>query len=92
MQLRPSFKPTTVAAHYEMNTSATALSRWGQEGSLTLNGKSPLQWGVPQWRAQVTYVPQTRVSAKGTPSELYFSAQASPCIKLSLTLQVHELY
>ena len=48
-----------------------------QEGTLALNGRTPEQWSVPSWRAQVTYVPQTRVSVKGTPSELYFSAQAS---------------
>ncbi|KAK9843236.1 hypothetical protein WJX74_009070 [Apatococcus lobatus] len=44
-------------------------------GVLTLEGRTPEQLGVPKWRARVTYVPQTRVLNKGTPSELYFAAQ-----------------
>jgi hypothetical protein len=46
-----------------------------QGGTLLLNGKTPEQWGVPNWRTQVTYVPQNRTQQKGTPSELYFAAQ-----------------
>lgn len=46
-----------------------------QGGSLILDGKTPEQIGVPQWRTQVTYVPQSRTQQKGTPSELYFAAQ-----------------
>jgi len=46
-----------------------------QSGSLTLNGKTPAEIGIPNWRAQVSYVKQSRVSLKGTPAELYFSAQ-----------------
>ncbi len=46
-----------------------------QGGTLTLDGLTPEQISVPTWRARVTYVPQTRVLNKGTPSELYFAAQ-----------------
>ncbi|EIE23944.1 P-loop containing nucleoside triphosphate hydrolase protein [Coccomyxa subellipsoidea C-169] len=46
-----------------------------QGGTLFLDGKAPEQIGVPQWRTQVTYVPQSRTQQKGTPSELYFAAQ-----------------
>lgn len=46
-----------------------------QGGTLTLDGLTPEQISVPAWRARVTYVPQTRVLNKGTPSELYFAAQ-----------------
>ncbi|KAK9818197.1 hypothetical protein WJX72_008661 [[Myrmecia] bisecta] len=46
-----------------------------QDGSIKLGGKTPEQLGVPNWRARVTYVPQSRVQPKGTPSELYFTAQ-----------------
>lgn len=44
-------------------------------GALTLDGKTPEQLGVPNWRARVTYVPQTRVLNKGTPAEMYYAAQ-----------------
>ena len=46
-----------------------------QEGTLLLDDRTPQQLGVPNWRALVTYVPQARVQLKGTPSELYFTAQ-----------------
>jgi hypothetical protein len=46
-----------------------------QDGTLLLDGKSPEELGVPQWRTQVTYVPQSRTQQKGTPSELYYQAQ-----------------
>eukprot|EP00884_Botryococcus_braunii_P019040 jgi/Botrbrau1/581/Bobra.0010s0047.1 len=46
-----------------------------QEGSVLLNGKSPKELGVPRWRANVTYIPQSQIRPKGTPSELYFQAQ-----------------
>ena len=42
---------------------------------MTLNGKSPAEIGIPNWRAQVSYVHQSCVGLKGTPAELYFSAQ-----------------
>lgn len=51
------------------------LERLGQGGTLTLDGKTPEQLGVPNWRARVTYVPQTRVLNKGTPAEMYYAAQ-----------------
>lgn len=44
-------------------------------GSLTLAGRTPEEWGVPKWRALVTYVHQSRVQHKGTPAELYFALQ-----------------
>lgn len=40
-----------------------------------MNGKTPSEIGIPNWRAQVSYVNQSRVSLNGTPAELYFSAQ-----------------
>ncbi len=43
-----------------------------QGGQLRLNGKSPAEHGFPAWRAQVSYVPQSRVNFKGTPAEFYF--------------------
>ena len=46
-----------------------------QDGTLLLDGKTPEELGVPQWRTQVTYVPQSRTQQKGTPSELYYQAQ-----------------
>ena len=46
-----------------------------QDGTLLLNDKTPEELGVPQWRTQVTYVPQSRTQQKGTPSELYYQAQ-----------------
>lgn len=46
-----------------------------QAGDITFEGKTPEQISVPKWRAQVTYVFQQRVSLKGTPSELYYTAQ-----------------
>ena len=42
---------------------------------MKLNGKTPAEIGIPNWRAQVSYVNQSRVGLKGTPAELYFSAQ-----------------
>ncbi|KAL4857919.1 ATP-binding cassette sub-family G member 2 [Chlorella vulgaris] len=41
-------------------------------GELKLAGKTPIEWGVPNWRALVTY---SRVQHKGTPAELYFTLQ-----------------
>ena len=46
-----------------------------QDGTLLLDGKTPEEIGVPLWRTQVTYVPQSRTQQKGTPSELYYQAQ-----------------
>jgi ABC-type iron transport system FetAB ATPase subunit len=44
-------------------------------GTLKLAGKTPEEWGVPKWRALVTYVHQSRVQHKGTPAELYYTLQ-----------------
>ena len=46
-----------------------------QTGEISLEGKTPEQTSVPTWRARVTYVFQQRVAFKGTPSELYYTAQ-----------------
>lgn len=46
-----------------------------QGGSLLFNGETPQEIGLPNWRALITYVGQSRVNLKGTPAELYFSAQ-----------------
>ena len=52
-----------------------SLSRALQGGLVELDGTTPLQLGVTKWRTLVTYVPQTRVHPKGTPSEFYFTVQ-----------------
>jgi len=49
-----------------------------QGGVVELDGETPLQLGVTKWRTLVTYVPQTRVHPKGTPSEFYFTVQVKP--------------
>ena len=61
-----------------MNSLASFLVQKGmrfQDGTLLFDGKTPEELGVPQWRTQVTYVPQSRTQQKGTPSELYYQAQ-----------------
>lgn len=42
-----------------------------QAGSITFDGKTPEQQGIPKWRAHVTYLAQSRVAQKGTPAEFY---------------------
>lgn len=44
-------------------------------GVLKLNGRTPAELTYPSWRAQVTYVTQSRVNFKGTPSEFYYQVQ-----------------
>lgn len=44
-------------------------------GELSLAGRTPDQLGIPTWRTQVCYVFQQRIGHRGTPSELYFTAQ-----------------
>ena len=46
-----------------------------QAGSITFEGKTPDQITIPKWRALLTYVFQQRIAFKGTPSELYYTAQ-----------------
>ena len=46
-----------------------------QAGTLTFGGHTPEQIGVPKWRALITLVLQQRIALKGTPSELYYTAQ-----------------
>ena len=48
-----------------------------QGGEILLDGKCPLEMGVTAWRSLVTYVPQTRVHPKGTPSDFFLLVQAS---------------
>jgi ABC-type multidrug transport system ATPase subunit len=38
---------------------------------MMLDGKTPYQYGLEQWRRQVMYVPQGRVAMQGTPSEFW---------------------
>lgn len=45
------------------------------EGTISVNGKTPDELCVPNWRALVTYVFQQRIAFKGTPSELYYTVQ-----------------
>ncbi|KAL4457598.1 hypothetical protein ABPG75_012463 [Micractinium tetrahymenae] len=44
-------------------------------GSITLAGRTPEEWGVPKYRALVSYVHQSRIQHKGTPAELYYTLQ-----------------
>ena len=50
-----------------------------QGGTLTLDGKAPGEFGIPAWRSRITYIPQSRISPKGTPSELFYIAQVKSC-------------
>ena len=58
----------------------TTHSVAAQDGKVTFKDKTPEQHGIPAWRAQITYVPQSRVASKGTPSEFYFAAQVMPAL------------
>lgn len=80
--VRTSMKNILASVHWRrLWVEARPLSTWlydcmhSQDGSLLLDGKTPEELGVPQWRTQVTYVPQSRTQQKGTPSELYYQAQ-----------------
>jgi putative ABC transport system ATP-binding protein len=44
-------------------------------GTVTLEGRTALQWGVPEWRARVTYVAQRPVTLHATPRQ-YAAAAA----------------
>jgi ABC-type iron transport system FetAB ATPase subunit len=44
-------------------------------GTITFEGKTPDQTTVPKWRALISYVFQQRIASRGTPSELYYTAQ-----------------
>jgi len=39
-----------------------------ETGQLTLGGKTPAEWGVPQWRTRVSFVAQSPAVLPGTPS------------------------
>ena len=38
-------------------------------GQITLDGRLPVEWGVPRWRAEVALVPQTPPPLAGTPAD-----------------------
>ncbi|MDP6931461.1 MAG: ABC transporter ATP-binding protein [Myxococcota bacterium] len=40
-----------------------------QAGAVSLGGRSPAEWGVPEWRRRVSYVAQTPPILPGTPAE-----------------------
>ncbi|PXF43840.1 Sulfate/thiosulfate import ATP-binding protein CysA [Gracilariopsis chorda] len=42
-----------------------------ESGEITFYDKTPQQLGFCEWRRHITYVPQHRVSFKGTPMELF---------------------
>jgi ABC-type iron transport system FetAB ATPase subunit len=44
-------------------------------GSITFEGKTPEHITIPKWRALITYVFQQRIASRGTPAELYYTAQ-----------------
>ena len=64
-------------------------------GALFLDGQTPDQLGIPTWRALVTYVFQQRIAFRGTPSELYYTAQRfaaqRPRQRGDLPAIIHEL-
>ena len=43
-------------------------------GTVTLAGRTPSEWGIPAWRARVSYVSQSRPTITGTPRELHTAA------------------
>lgn len=47
-----------------------------QGGTVTLDTRTPQQYGIPNWRVLVTYVHQTRVPLKGSPLDLLAAACA----------------
>ena len=71
------------AQTWQAYTPCCMTSNALQAGTLTLDEETPQHLGVPQWRSLVTYVPQSRVQPKGTPSELYFTAQVRRSPSLS---------
>jgi len=42
-----------------------------QSGSIMLNGKDPKGYGLPDWRARVSYVPQKTSALEGTPRDFF---------------------
>ena len=45
-------------------------------GELRLQGKTSSQWGVPAWRARVSYVAQSKPSLGGTPVDLFNTSRS----------------
>ena len=41
-----------------------------EDGELSLDGRSPVEWGLPRWRSDVCYVPQQPPTTAGTPADL----------------------
>ena len=66
----------------------TDASSSSSSGALTLAGDSPTDWGLPNWRARVSYVAQHRPVVDGTPRQLHSTAVslASQRARLSLPL------
>ncbi|KAG0168418.1 hypothetical protein DFQ28_010684 [Apophysomyces sp. BC1034] len=42
-----------------------------EQGQSKLNGKTPLEYGIPAWRSKVMYVPQRPAIHPGTPLDLF---------------------
>lgn len=45
------------------------------QGTIKLMGKSPSEYGIPQWRSRVMYVPQRPAVHSGTPLDLFNMAK-----------------
>ena len=45
-------------------------------GELVLDGRSPLDWGIPAWRTHVAYVPQKIPDLPGSPSDMIETARS----------------
>jgi ABC-type iron transport system FetAB ATPase subunit len=64
-----------IAVHGPSGSGKTTLLRalaWldpAVEGTVTLDGRAPGDWGAPSWRTQVCYVAQRPPTLPGTPAE-----------------------
>ena len=66
--------PRTAMQFLQRGDSASRVVS-SQGGTILLEGRTPDELTQPCWRALVSYLPQGRVSIKGTPAELYYQAQ-----------------
>lgn len=55
---------------------ATGEGDLERRGVCVFAGKDPFQWGLPNWRARVSYVSQNRPNVTGTPRDLHTAAAA----------------
>ncbi|WVQ76405.1 hypothetical protein IAR50_006071 [Cryptococcus sp. DSM 104548] len=63
-----------------------------QQGTITLDGKTAKQWGVPNWRIKAAYVPQRPSILPGTPLELLETIRGFAARKESAKeMQKHEV-